>query len=176
MKKIIVFFTIVTSLFACKSSTGEAQRGANETEKNIYKSADSMMTAFKKKDWQMFAHFNHPAMMKMMGGEENFAAYIQAQMKQIPDTAIKKMDVGKILQVIKTSKDVQCVVEQSMIMVLDNIRISNTSYLVGESLDDGKTWTFFDASSTGMMTPKDVKPDISPELKIPTKKQDVKQL
>jgi hypothetical protein len=59
-------------------------------------------------------------------------------------------------------------------MQMNGTRLIKTTYLVGESLDSGKTWTFLDAS-TGM-APKDLKKDISPELKIPEKKQRVEQL
>ena len=56
-------------------------------------------------------------------------------------------------------------------MELEGTRIISTSYLVGESLDKGKTWTFFDASNAGSVTPKDVKPNLSPGLNIPKKEE-----
>jgi len=166
-------FIIIHVVIACKNGADKPHRNpVNETEANIYRSADSMMAAFKRKDWSTFAQYNHPAMMKMMGGPEAFASFIGEQMKQIPDTAIKKLETGKILQVVKTNNDQQCVVEQKMEMHLEGTTISNTTYLIGESLDGGKNWTFFDAS-TKAMAPKDIKPDISPQLKIPEKKQQV---
>lgn len=182
MTKLFGLFLVCSAfIFSCKNEpanneTSGHHKPANETEENIYKAADSMMAAFKNRDWQLFAHFNHPAMQNMMGGQENFVSFIKEQMKQIPDTAIKLMDTGNILQVVKTGKDQQCVVEQNMRMVLDSIQITSTSYLVGESLDNGETWKFFDASNNGLMTTKDIKPDISPELKIPAKKQESKVL
>lgn len=175
MKKILfAFFGLINLAIACKSGADKHHNPANETEANIYRSADSMMAAFKRKDWLTFAKYNHPAMMKMMGGPPSFASFIAEQMKQIPDTAIKKLETGKILQVVKTNKDEQCVLEQNMEMRLEGTRILSTTYLIGESLDGGKNWTFFDAS-TKAMAPGDIKPDISPELKIPEKKQKVLQ-
>ncbi len=148
---------------------------ANKTEGNIYRAADSMLAAFKRKDWETFAGYNHPAMMKMMGGQQAFASFIREQMKQIPDTAIKIIKAGKILQVIKTNKDQQCLVEQNMEMHIEGVRILDTSYLIGESLDGGTNWTFFDASVNARV-PKDIKPDISPELKIPARKREMQKL
>ncbi len=175
MKNILfACFIIIHGVIACKNGADKPHHPANQTEANIYRSADSMMAAFKRKDWPTFARYNHPAMMKMMGGRQAFASFIGEQMKQIPDTAIKKLETGKILQVIKTDKDQQCVIEQKMEMHLEGATISNTTYLIGESLDGGKNWTFFDAS-TKALAPKDIKPDISPELKIPEKKQEVLQ-
>jgi hypothetical protein len=176
MKKMFLYCFIIMNVgISCKNGADKPHhKPANQTEANIYRCSDSMLAAFKRKDWPAFAQFNHPAMMKMMGGQQAFASFIGEQMKQIPDTAIKKLETGKILQVVKTNKDQQCVVEQKMEMHLEGTTISSTTYLIGESLDGGKNWTFFDAS-TKAMAPKDIKPDISPELKIPEKKQEIQE-
>jgi hypothetical protein len=62
-----------------------------------------------------------------------------------------------------------------MKMELKGISLDKTTYLVGESLDNGNTWTFFDASTKTRLTPKDIKPDISTELKMPPVKNDVQK-
>jgi hypothetical protein len=174
MKNVILICLFISTLtIACKDKS--KHNAANETEENIYRSADTMLAAFHRGDWLTFAKYNHPAMMKMMGGQEAFAAFIAQQMKQIPDTAIKKIEAGKILQVVKTDKDQQCVLEQYMEMHMEGVKIKNTTYLVGESLDNGKTWTFFDASPSAMQL-KDIKADISPALQIPAKKQETEKL
>jgi hypothetical protein len=115
-------------------------------------------------------------MLKMVGGVEAFEKLLIDQMKQIPDTAIKSIGVGKILQVVKTDQDHQCVVEQNMLMHMQGMKLNSTTYLVGESLNGGKSWTFFDASSGGVVKPKDLKPNLSPEIIIPEKKQDMKPM
>ncbi len=179
MKKLFALVSVGFLLSCNQKDTTETsthRKGANETEVNIYRAADSMMATFKRQDWHAYSKYNHPAMTQMMGGENNFVSFIQEQMKHIPDTAIKRIGVGNILQVVKTDKDQQCVVEQNMHLQLDSIDIKTTSYLVGESLDAGKTWTFFDASSSGLVTPKTIKPDLSADLKIPEQKKEVKQL
>ncbi len=68
MKKFLLYsFIILIVVTGCKNGTGKSGHNpANETEANIYRSADSMMAAFKRKDWPTFAHYNHRAMMKMM--------------------------------------------------------------------------------------------------------------
>lgn len=170
---LLACLVISTLIISCKD---EPKRQVDTgTEQNIYRAADSMMAAFQRKDWRTFVRYNHPAMMKMMGGPEPFAAFITQQMKQIPDTAIKSLETGKILQIVKTNKDLQCVLEQSMVMHMEGTKITRTTYLIGESLDLGKTWTFFDASSNAMSLEK-IKPDISPKIKIPTKKQEMEKL
>lgn len=165
-------------LFACKEqNAGKNEKRApkNETEENIYRSGDSMLAAFKRKDWSSFVKYNHPNMTQRMGGAEAFASFINMQMKQIPDTVVKSLIIGRILQVVRTAKDVQCVVEQYMKMEQQGATLDKTTYLVGESLDNGKSWTFFDASTKTGLLPKDIKPDISNELKIPAIKNEGNQ-
>lgn len=179
MNRIFTAIIVLLMLTACKEQrndtvkTADDRATANETGKNIYKSGDSMLAAFKRKDWISFVRYNNPNMTKRMGGAEAFASFINMQMKQIPDSSIKSISLGKILQVVKTPKDEQCVVEQNMKMEQKGITLDKTTYLIGESLDNGNTWTFFDASTKTGLLPKDIKPDISDKLKIPATKNEV---
>jgi hypothetical protein len=175
MKNALVTCFILVSFGISCTSDKNGHSPANKTEANIYRSADSMLAAFKRKDWQTFASYNHPAITKMMGGEQAFASFIREQMNQIPDTAIKRIQAGKILQLIKTNNDQQCVIEQTMEMHIEGVKISDTTYLIGESLDGGRNWTFLDAS-VNARAPKDIKADISSKLRIPAKKRDMQKL
>jgi hypothetical protein len=180
MKKILSLILAALIIIACKNEKDEIKegsvsnitgRGANDVERNIYRSGDSMLTAFNRKDWKTFVQFHHPAMIKMMGGVNAYASFVSQQMKQIPDTAVKGVELGKILQVVKTPKDQQCVVEQNMKIFMEGIDLSRTTYLIGESLDNGNTWAFLDATAKSGVTPKAIKPDLSDELKIPATKK-----
>jgi hypothetical protein len=185
MKKLFIILFVATTFVACKNESNTTAKGkvastdsrkpANEIEVNIYRSGDSMMQAFKNKDWPTFAQYNHPSMIKMMGGRDAFIDLLSKQMAEIPDTSIKSIAVGKILQVVKAPEDHQCVIEQNMLMEMEGMRITSTTYLVGESAD-GKSWTFFDASNGGIIKPTDIKPNLSLELRIPEKKQDIKPI
>lgn len=141
-----------------------------EMEKNIYTSGDSMLAVFKRKDWLGFVKYMHPNLTKRMEGDTAFAAFVALQMKKIPRNAIKDVRLGRILQVVKTPHDEQCVVEQQMTMEVDGVEFDKTTYLVGESRDGGNAWTFFDASTKTALTAKEIKPDLSDELKIPNSK------
>jgi hypothetical protein len=170
---------ILVLLVACKEQnrrsdkTPAVREALNKTEENIYRCGDSMLAAFRRKDWVTFVKYNNPNMTKRMGGTEAFASFINLQMKQIPDSNTKSITLGKILQVVTTTKDQQCVVEQNLKLQQQGTTLDKTTYLVGESLDNGKTWTFFDASAKTGLLPKDIKPDISSDLQIPVTKNQV---
>jgi hypothetical protein len=169
MKKILVGLFVLLLLSACKEHENkiENRRAKTKIAQQIYRSGDSMLAAFQRKDWVTFVQFNHPNMVKRMGGTEAFASFVNLQMKQIPDNAIKSISLGKILQIVKTAKDLQCVVEQITKMELQGVSLDKTTYLIGESVDNGDHWTFFDASTKTALQPKDIKPDLSNQLKIP---------
>ncbi len=177
MRGMVVLLVI---LLSCKEQKKEdrgdspvARIALNQTEENIYRSSDSMLAAFRRKDWMTFVKYNHPNMTKMMGGSAAFASFIKMQMKQIPDSVMKSITINKILQVVKTPQDEQCVVEQNMLLNLNGDSLYKKTYLVGESLDKGNTWTFFDATTKTSLAIKDIKPDISNELKIPSVKKEI---
>ena len=156
-----------------QNESGSAQKTSvisTNTERNIYRSGDSMLEAFRRKDWNTFVKFNHPNMVQRMGGEKAFASFVSMQMTQLPDSAIRTVSLGKILQVVETGTDKQCVVEQNMEISVEGRNFNKKTYLVGQSLDGGNSWTFFDASTKTLLAPKDIKPDLSPELKIPAVK------
>ena len=171
MNKLMICLIAFFAAMSCKeqntSTLSRRGEASNETERNIYRCGDSMLAAFNRKDWMTFVKYNHPNMTKRMGGNTSFASFISKQMDQIPDTVIKSVEMGKILQVVKTPKDEQCVVEQIIKMNLDGKTIDKKTYLIGESLDEGNNWTFFDASTKTGLTPQDIKPDVSKALKVP---------
>ena len=108
MKTILPLLLIALSLTQCKNEKvagAKNSRGQNETEQSIYRSGDSMLAAFHRKDWLTFVNYQHPGMVKMMGGHRAFASLVAAQYNQIPDTAVKKIELGKVLQVVTIPKD-----------------------------------------------------------------------
>lgn len=180
MRYLTSLLLIVIFLSGCMNPAGDEKanrkKPANETEENILRCADNMMAAYKNKDWPTFAKYNNPGMIKLMGGQEAFEKLLVEQMKQTPDSIVKSLTAGNILQVVKTAGDMQCVLEQKMIAQMEAMQITSTTYLVGESLDGGKNWTFFDGAARGLIKPINIKPNLSPDLKIPEKKQEMKQM
>jgi uncharacterized protein YlzI (FlbEa/FlbD family) len=173
MRNILACFILLSLVASCRNNGNHSPR--NRTEARIYRSVDSMLAAFKRNDFTTFVKYHNPGMVKMMGGEASFASFISEQMRQIPDTTIKKIEAGKILQVVRTNRDYQCIVEQITEIHTEGTKILSTTYLVGESVDGGKWWTFFDAS-TSARAPKEIKPNLSPKLKIPQKKREMEKL
>jgi len=133
---------------------------------NIRHCADSLTYGFKTRNWEVFTRYSYPAMIGTLGGTKEFIAYISETFSQVPDSAWKKYEAGKILQIIKTGGDFQAIIELNSIIEWQGVRITTTSYLVGESWDGGMFWTFFD-SQGDVAAAKMIKPDLSEQLIIP---------
>jgi len=152
-----------------------AQGDTIQIKQNVLRYADSSAIAFKNRDWKTLARFTAPSVVEIMGGVENFESVTQSFMKDVPDSAIKYIRIGPVTQLVKTNSDWQSIVLQHMQMELSGIRFTSTTPLIGQSLDEGKTWTFFD-SKGDTATARLMLPDISPLLVLPKKVQDMQTL
>lgn len=161
LKRSLLFFLLVlASLFS------QAQFDTSFIKSNILRNADSLTNAFKAKDWVKFTRYSYPAMVGSLGGATEFGSYISNMFSQIPDSAWKQYEPGKILQVIKTGGDYQAVVELKTIIEWEGIRSTSTSHLVAESWDGGYFWTFFDSQGDDKAA-RLIKPDLSKLIVIP---------
>jgi hypothetical protein len=148
----------------------QAQFDTSFIKKNIKHCADSLTYGFKTKDWRVFTRYSYPALVASLGGAGEFSMYISNIFSQVPDSAWKKYETGKILQVIKTGGDYQAIIELKTIIEWQGYRTTSTSHLIGESWDGGMFWTFFD-SQGDVKAAKLIKPDLSEQLVVPEREE-----
>jgi hypothetical protein len=147
-----------------------AQFDSSFIKKNIRHCADSLTLAFKTRNWEVFTRYSYPAMVASVGGKQEFMDYIARTFSQAPDSAWKKYEAGKILQVIKKDRDLQALIELNTVIEWQGNRITTTSHLVGESWDGGMFWTFFD-SQGDRVAAKQINPNLSDQLIIPKREE-----
>lgn len=147
-----------------------AQFDSSFIKTNIRRCADSLVHSFKTRNWDQFARYSYPAMVASLGGVKEFKDYISNIFSQIPDSAWKKYQAGKILQLIRTGRDYQAVIELNSIVEWQGFRTTSTAYLVGESWDGGMFWTFFD-SQGDRRAAKQINPNLSDQLIIPAQNE-----
>lgn len=155
--------------------TGDAQFDTSFAKKNINRCADSLVKGFRTKNWELFALYSNPAIIGTMGGKESFISFVSQTFSTIPAEAWKMYKPGKIIQLVKTPYDLQSVSELHSVVEWEGKRVTATSFLVGQSWDGGLNWTFFDSQSDSNAV-NSIKPDISPDLKIPAKKEKAERL
>lgn len=155
---------IITVIFSLQLN---AQADTLELKKNIKKGMDSIAITFKNTDWLSFSNHMHPSLIKMLGGKEKFATFIEQQMKTLSMATVNRMETGNVLQLLRFNNQWQCVVEGYMQMTADSIIVSSVSSNIGVSYDDGNTWKFIRISKGNEEKIKKIFTDISPALNIP---------
>jgi hypothetical protein len=165
LKKIFLVF-----LFSGFILKVEAQFDTAFARINIRRCADSLTIGFKTRNWQLFTRYTYPALIGTLGGKEAFTDYISNAFQQIPISAWKKYEVGKILQIVKKGKDLQTVIELKSLIEWEGRRITTTSYLIGESWNAGNFWTFFDSQSD-VKAARQINPELSEAIIIPKKNE-----
>lgn len=158
----------ITISFAFIFCSSPAQFDTSFAKANIRHCADSLVSGFRTKNWELFARYSYPAFIAFMGGKDEFKKYMAMMFEPIPDSAWKQYEPGKILQVIQTGGDLQTIIELKTGIEWQGNRINSTTYLIGESWDGGLFWTFFDTQGDRVSTML-IKPDLSEELIIPKK-------
>jgi hypothetical protein len=159
------FIALGFTFFFCSA---HAQFDTAFAKASIRRCADSLVSGFKTKNWELFTRYSYPALIGSLGGKDDFMKYIAMMFSEIPDSAWKQYEPGRILQVIKTGGDLQTVIELKSVLEWQGNRISTVTHLIGESWDGGLFWTFFDCGDdrTSALL---IKPDLSEQLMIPAK-------
>ncbi|MDZ4792774.1 MAG: hypothetical protein SGI83_00710 [Bacteroidota bacterium] len=148
----------------------QAQFDTSFIKTNIRRCADSLTHGFKTKNWDLFTRYSYPAMVGSLGGKKEFSEYLASAFGDVPETAWKKYELGKIVQVLKIGKDMLAIVELNSVLEWQGFRVTGMDPLIAESWDGGLFWTFFD-SQGDMGAARSIKPDLSEELIIPQRKE-----
>jgi hypothetical protein len=148
----------------------KAQTDSLLLKHNIKAGMDSVSATFQRKDWKAFTNYMHPDLVKMLGGEKQFAGFIEQQMKSMEDATIDKSASGNILQLLRYKNQWQCIVESYLEMTVESTIVSSVSSNIGVSFDEGKSWKFIRLSNGNEEKMKQMFKDLSPELQAPVNK------
>ena len=154
--------------FLLSISRAHSQFDTSFAKAGIRRCADSLVSGFKNKNWELFTMYNNPALIGSLGGKTEFMQYVAMMFSQFPDSAWKQYEAGRILQVLKTGGDLQAVLELNSVLEWEGRRITTVSHLIGQSWDGGLFWTFFE-NEGDRTSAQLIKPDLSEQLIIPKK-------
>ena len=157
---------------------GPAVFGQSDTvylKKRVRASADSLAKGFVKKDWELFTRYSYPALIGSLGGKDAFISMVRSRLGGIPDSAWKRYEPGEVLQLVKTERDWQALVELHSVLEWAGMRISTTHFLIAESWNGGQDWTFFDSQNSRDIAIL-IKPDLSPLIEIPAAREKAEAL
>src|SRR4051812_22553360 len=174
--------SITCALFICLSGIAHAQDQATTAPtdqplpesdtaiaiRNALKFGDSLTRANFFAEWDTYMNLSTPSAIKYYGGKEGFKEHVVTiHYRNEPKTEEKpeKLHMVSMLNDIETW---QCVIEK----VRDSWdesrgKVKTTSYLIGESTDNGLTWKFIDASHNSLINVIYIMPTVFSKLEIP---------
>jgi hypothetical protein len=130
-----------------------------------------MLSAFRQKDFRTFARFNNEKLLDMLGGAENFAIFMDQQMKSMEGIEFTVIRAGRIIRVTPYKDTWQCILEQQTQISAQGTVISSVTHLVGVSTNRGYSWRFIDANQGSPEQFRDIMPELNPAMPVPRKKQ-----
>lgn len=169
MKLIALNFTIFFSIF-----TSHAQ--VKEAPQNLKQQVIKMGSAFISGNYNAFANYTYPLILKSMGGPSKMAALLT---KTTDDFKSHGMSFSNITfdessKIIKSGKELQATIAQHTEIKLPQGRLISTSTLIAVSTDNGVSWTFIDTSNKEMATLRKALPNLSPLIIIPIQQPPIK--
>ena len=126
-----------------------AQDAAAPDGEAIAREVSAMMEAFNKGDADMLIEKTHPAIHKLVGGEEIFKATALAGAKKIMELGVKiesyKAEAPKKFH--QAGDEQVCFVPTVMVMLAQGVRIKNSGFMIG-ARKAGEDWRYLDGAFT----------------------------
>ena len=121
------------------------------------------------KDYKAFVKYTYPPVIQMSGGEAKLVALIKQSFKGLEGQgySITSIAVDKPGAIIHFGKKMQCTITQVLEMKTPKGRLVSTSFLIGNSDNNGKNWTFIDTHGAELKTLRSSIPGLSTQLIIP---------
>lgn len=156
-------FTLLALFITVLSFNSFAQQAAQ-----IKAAAQIMATATLNGDYKALAKYTHPKVVKMMGGQDKMITVVKQGLEQMKTQGykIESVKVGNPGKVITTPSGLYSALSQSTVLNVNGKKLSNTSTLLANSADKGKTWSFVDAGGMTDAQLKQIFPDVVGKLEI----------
>lgn len=86
---------------------------------------------------------------------------------------LQSVQTGDVMEIVASGKDLYAVVPQTLVLIRPKDKVTNRSYFVATSNDQGASWTFVDGTNLNERNIKSVFPDFPATLRLPKKPEPV---
>lgn len=166
MKNIL---SAVLSLFICSFIFAQTPAADSTAKANAEKQATKMATLLLKKDYKGFSAYTYPSIVKMMGGLDKMAAYMQKNFKgmEAEGFTIDTVTIKDCSNITHTATQFQCTLTEVIELSYTKGKLIQQSTLIGFSNNKGVSWTFMDTHGAGLVELQKTVKEISNKLVIP---------
>ncbi|HNW89320.1 MAG TPA: hypothetical protein PKN48_06630 [Bacteroidales bacterium] len=163
LKKGIKVWLSVLLCLACANVFAQSDTSTYFSASSVVlQQADSMGYYYKNNDFNNFMKYQHPGLVKLLGGEESLMKTLNDNVKKGIITLSITNDAPS--KIIASDSNMQCTIQQTNVMKIGSTKLEYISTLVCISYDNGKKWFFLNASGTPLTAIKQVLPELSSEL------------
>jgi len=166
MTKLKLLFVFGLSL--CLFSTTRADVHSRLIKETAERTNKALLAA----DYATVADLTHPKLVQAMGGRPKLIATIQSTVAQMKAQGItfKSASIDNPTDAIAAKNGhLFAIVPFSISVALPFGVATQKSFLIANSIDQGRSWKFVDAGNVDPSTLKQVLPDLPPALKLPAK-------
>ena len=162
-----IIFTLLFLVFAM-GSMAQHDKLPEGLQHGLQKSMDGMAASFKNLDLDGLLDYSHPNIFKV-ASREDIKAQLSEFMNSLTKEDIKEIKITGPLQLVKMGNEYQGVFEQFIHMMVLGKPYEGTTYLIGESFENGTVWKFFDYKKSKELA-KAMLPGLSEKLDLPVDK------
>jgi hypothetical protein len=140
-----------------------------------YTKARATVDALLNRDYQTVVDLTYPKVVELMGGPSREIVFIRDSMKQSESEgiALKQCHVERPTKLAGGDGHLFAVVPETLVLSVPDGTMTQQSYLLAISDDDGKSWTFIDGGSTSPQRIKQLIPNLPDDLKLPEEHKSV---
>ena len=139
---------------------------------NLDAQLSSMEQAFMKEEFEAFADFMHPDVLRVAGGADVLAKQLRQGMEQLSAQGgkVSKVTHGAPSRIVAADRELQCTVPQTTEFQLAADAKTTQSTLLAVSSDGGQHWAFLDTGGKDWETVRRLVPSLSREIVLPGRK------
>ena len=170
MKYLVTSFSL---LLICSALFSQTLSSDAASQSNAIKDGTTMAKFLLKKDYKGFTAFTYAPIIKMAGGLDKMASYMEQSFKGMEGEGfiIANVTVENCSKIIHTEKQLQCTLTEVIELKHTDGKLIQKSTLIGISTDKGTTWTFIDTHGETLKKLQETIKELSNELIIPKQQE-----
>ncbi|RTQ51729.1 hypothetical protein EJV47_08015 [Hymenobacter gummosus] len=169
-----LFFLLLSLLPALSfaQSKAPAKPLSEETRRaNLETQLTQMEQAFLQEDFEVYADFLHPDVLRVAGGADAFAGKLRKSAEQLSAGGgkVSGLTHGAPSRIVRADRELQCTVPQTLELQQGGQARSLPTTLLAISTDGGLHWAFLDTAGKDWESVRRLVPSLSREIVLPVR-------
>ena len=168
MSRIRKILAVASVVFFCT-----CMLGADHSEK-ILDGANKAAEAFVTGDHEQFIGLIYPKLVEVLGGKEEMLSMLKSASDRMESQGVKilSQSADSVSEVVTAGDELHAVVTTKLELQVPGGRVSQKSFMIAVSSDEGASWTYLDGPQLSDETSRQaILPNFNAELVLPKQEQ-----